>query len=169
MFHQLNFRSLLYFRLPKHFLSIENAHFTVFYESYLSRREGRIRKMIFCFLNGPLYLYFCLFNTFDSRKINVHNNSLPMNGLELRTSGVGSDRSTKWATTTTRFFVFVVSNAKVVLYTKCVNTDGRNCWWENMKIKRALCKMQNASRSHRKENGESRERRTYRPRQRGRR
>ena len=43
----------------------------------------------------PLFLYFRLFNTVDSKKINVRNKSLLMTGFELRTSGVGSNHSVK--------------------------------------------------------------------------
>ena len=46
----------------------------------------------------PLFLYFRLFNTVDSK--NVQYKFLPMTGFEPQTSGVGSDRSTYWATTT---------------------------------------------------------------------
>ena len=45
----------------------------------------------------PLFLYFCLFKTFDT---NVPYKSLPITGFKPRTSGVGSDRSTNLATTT---------------------------------------------------------------------
>ena len=47
----------------------------------------------------PLILYFRLFNTVDSQQINIWYKSLPMTGFEPRTSGVGSDCSTNWATT----------------------------------------------------------------------
>ena len=43
----------------------------------------------------PLFLYFRLFNT-----VNVQCNCLPLTGLEPRTSDVGNDHSTNWATTT---------------------------------------------------------------------
>ena len=49
---------------------------------------------------SPLFLYFRLFNTVDSKQINVQYNSWPMTGFELQTSGVRSDRSTNSATTT---------------------------------------------------------------------
>ena len=42
----------------------------------------------------PLFLYFRLFNTGDSIQVNVRYKSLLMTGFELRTLGVGSDRST---------------------------------------------------------------------------
>ena len=44
----------------------------------------------------PLFLYFCLLAVIVQYKI------LPMNGFEPRTSGVGSNCSTNWATTTAR-------------------------------------------------------------------
>ena len=50
----------------------------------------------------PLFLYFRLFNTVESKQINIRYKSLPMTGLEPQTSGVGSDQSTNWATTTAR-------------------------------------------------------------------
>ena len=46
----------------------------------------------------PLFLYFRLFNTVDSK---CSKYFLPMTGFERRTSGIGSDHSTNWATTTT--------------------------------------------------------------------
>ena len=57
-----------------------------------------------------LFLYFRLFNT----QLIVNNCSninkfLPMTGFELQTSGIGSDRSTNWATTTAQYlFTFYV-------------------------------------------------------------
>ena len=53
----------------------------------------------------PLFLYFCLFNTVDSEYM---NKNLPMTGFKPRTSGVGSNRSTHWATTTATYFVITV-------------------------------------------------------------
>ena len=46
----------------------------------------------------PLFLYFHLFNTVDSTE------NFLMTGFETRIRGVGSDRSTNWATTTARHF-----------------------------------------------------------------
>ena len=48
----------------------------------------------------PLFIYFRLLNTVYSKQVNVLDKSLPMTGLEPWTPGVGSDRSTNWATTT---------------------------------------------------------------------
>ena len=48
----------------------------------------------------PLLLYFRLFNTVDSKQINVRFKSLLVYGFEPRTSGIRSDRTTNWATTT---------------------------------------------------------------------
>ena len=42
----------------------------------------------------PLFLHFHLFNTVDSKQIDVRYKSLLMTGLEPQTSGVGSHRST---------------------------------------------------------------------------
>ena len=49
-------------------------------------------------LSRPLFLYFCLFDTFDNRFTNALLNNSPMTGFEPRASGVGSDSSTNWAT-----------------------------------------------------------------------
>ena len=48
-----------------------------------------------------LFIYFCLFNTVDSRQWTIK--ILPMTGFEPRTSVIGSNRSTNWATTTALF------------------------------------------------------------------
>ena len=50
------------------------------------------------YVPGLFFLYFRLFNTVDIKQINVRFKSLPITGFELRTSGVGSDCSTNWAT-----------------------------------------------------------------------
>ena len=55
-------------------------------------------KMMHFLKNGPLsasFIYFRLFNT-----ANVEYWFLPMTGFEPRTSGILSNRSTNWATTT---------------------------------------------------------------------
>ena len=49
--------------------------------------------------SGLFFFYFHLFNTVDSKLV---ISSLPKTGFEPRTSGVGSDHSTNWATTTAR-------------------------------------------------------------------
>ena len=46
----------------------------------------------------PLFLYFRLFNTVESKQYSIK--TLPMSGFELRTSGVRSDHFANWATTT---------------------------------------------------------------------
>ena len=46
----------------------------------------------------PLFIYFRLFNTVDNNQ--MFNNILLMTGVEPGTSGIESDRSTNWATTT---------------------------------------------------------------------
>ena len=46
----------------------------------------------------PLFLYFRLFNTVDSKQ--MLDKSLPMTGFELQISGFGGNRSTNWAKTT---------------------------------------------------------------------
>ena len=58
--------------------------------------------LTFLFLNRhsrPLFSLFpCFQYTVDSKQIFNVNKFLPMTGFEPRTSGVGSDRSTNWAT-----------------------------------------------------------------------
>ena len=51
----------------------------------------------------PLFIYFRLFNTVDNKQ--MLNKILPMTGVKPRASGIKSDRSTNWATTTSRQFV----------------------------------------------------------------
>ena len=46
---------------------------------------------------GLFFLYFRLFNSYSKY---VHYNILPMPGFELRITGIGSDRSANWPTTT---------------------------------------------------------------------
>ena len=49
---------------------------------------------------GLFFIYFRLFNTVDNKQ--MFNKILPMTGVEPRTSGIGSDRSTNWAATTSQ-------------------------------------------------------------------
>ena len=62
----------------------------------------------------PLFIYFCLFNTVDNKQ--MFNKILPMMGVEPRTSGIISDRSTNWATTTSRYILFI----RILFYKKIV-------------------------------------------------
>ena len=55
----------------------------------MSRREKMFLKMGH---SRPLFLYFRLFNTVNSKQ--MFDKSLPMTGIELQISGVGGDRST---------------------------------------------------------------------------
>ena len=45
----------------------------------------------------PLFLYFCIFGIFV---VQLVDNILPITGFKLRISGIGSNRSANWATTT---------------------------------------------------------------------
>ena len=62
--------------------------------------------MYFCpldnfFKNGPFSASFSLFFVFSMQlAVNVQYKFLPMSGFKLWTSGIKSDRSTNWATTT---------------------------------------------------------------------
>ena len=53
------------------------------------------------YISRPLFIYFRLFNTADNKQ--MFNKILPMTGVEPRTSGIESDRSTNWASTTSLF------------------------------------------------------------------
>ena len=64
----------------------------------------------------PLFLYFRLINTVDSKQIYVRYKTLLMTEFKPWTSGIVSNRSTNWATTTAFFkwfkrtiFLFVAS------------------------------------------------------------
>ena len=56
--------------------------------------------------HGLYFLYFRLINTVDS--IQMLNINFPMTGFEPQTSGISSDRSTNWATTTALVHIFVI-------------------------------------------------------------
>ena len=53
----------------------------------------------------PLFIYFRLFNTVDNKQ--MLNKILPMTVVEPRTSGIESDCSTSWATTTSQRFLII--------------------------------------------------------------
>ena len=78
--------------------------------------------LFFLFLMGhsqPLLFIFVF--SIQLTENNVQYNLLPMTGFELRTSGIGSNCSTNWATTTapiTFFFIFVFS-ARATVNNKC--------------------------------------------------
>ena len=72
---------------------------------------------------APFYLYFRLFNTDDSKQINVRYKSLPMTVFELRTSGVKSHWSINWAaiiTLKTRIFWYLLLRAHDTVTTLCL-------------------------------------------------
>ena len=68
------------------------------------------QTILFSFLkmhSRPLFLYFRLFTTqLTVNKIFDINKLMPMIGFEPRTSGIGSDLSTNWATTTSQLNFF---------------------------------------------------------------
>ena len=61
-----------------------------------------IKMIVFFKKNGPSPTSFSLFssfqNTVDSKQMFNINKFLPMTGFKPRTHGIGSDRSTNWAT-----------------------------------------------------------------------
>ena len=70
----------------------------------LGKDQNSSLFFFFFFKNGPFPASFPLFSSFqytvDSKQMFYINKFLPMTGFEPRTSGIGSDRSTNWATTT---------------------------------------------------------------------
>ena len=80
------------------------------YHIYTFGESGKIKqqKWIFFKKNGPFLASFSLFSSFqytvDSKQMFNINKFLPMTGFEPRTSGIGSDRSTNWAKTTSQIF-----------------------------------------------------------------
>ena len=53
----------------------------------------------------PYFLYFRLFNTVESKQFSIRIS--PMTGFEPQTSGIRSNHSTNWATTTAQVVLFV--------------------------------------------------------------
>ena len=54
----------------------------------------------------PLFIYFCLFNTVDNKQ--MFNKIFPKTRVEPRTSGIESNCSTNWATTTSQNLLFFI-------------------------------------------------------------
>ena len=84
------------------------------------------------FLNGPFPASFSLFLSFqftvDSKQMFDINKFWPMTGFEPPISGIGSNRSTNWATTTSTEIFFV---AHLNVGAKCVFVFGKkfnNLW-----------------------------------------
>ena len=66
----------------------------------------------------PLFIYFRLFNTADNKQVNkqMFNKILPMTRVELRTSGLESNRSTNWATTTSPQYMFLWNSSLCIFF-----------------------------------------------------
>ena len=102
------------------------------------RPPASCRNAIVFLKNGhsrPIFLYFRIFNTLTEN--NVQYKSLPMTGFEPQTSGIGSNGSTNWATTTalgnaiepTSFWPLKEKNEIEVFVNKGISKrdkDGRN-------------------------------------------
>ena len=76
----------------------------------------------------PLFRYFRLFNTqLTVNKCSMYKINLPMTGFKPRTSGIGSDHSTNWATTTARItlilFPVISNNRQKLLFKNCHRLD----------------------------------------------
>ena len=67
----------------------------VFYKMFFFKKKWAIPGLFF-FISSFQY-------TVDSKQMFNINKFLPMTGFEPRTSGIGSDCSTNWATTTSHF------------------------------------------------------------------
>ena len=80
----------------------------------------------------PLFLYFRLFNTADSKQCSIKIS--PMTGFELRTSGVGSDHSTNCATSTSHPFTFFYTIGHSVQVFLCFNA-GFQFWFQGIRNK----------------------------------
>ena len=65
----------------------------------------------------PLFIYFRLFNTVDNKQ--MLNKILPMTGVELQNSGIKSNRSTNWATTTSLQPSFISQYKRYLLVSSC--------------------------------------------------
>ena len=75
-------------------------------------------KIIFYFFckNRPIpaaFFFMCFFSTDKSKR--VEHKILPVTGFEPRISGIGSDRSANWATTTDPFIFFSSSHFFLIL------------------------------------------------------
>ena len=60
-------------------------------------------------------LFFFIFVFSMQLIVNVQYKFLPMTGFELRTSGIGSNHSTNWATTTAQY-VYLIKNTTDIVY-----------------------------------------------------
>ena len=58
----------------------------------------------------PDFFFFIFVFSIQLKVNNVQYKCLPMTGFKLRTSGIGSDRSTNWATTTAHTLVLLAYN-----------------------------------------------------------
>ena len=69
----------------------------------------------------PLFFFIFIFSI--QLTVNIHYKFLPMTGFELRTSRIGSDRSTNWATTTApSCFIIMWQPMRHKLHTKYVSS-----------------------------------------------
>ena len=77
---------------------------------------------------GLLSLFSFFQYTVDSKQMFYINKFLPMTGFEPRTSGIGSNRSTNWTTTTALIKVFWCHNSKSIssLGQKCHQILGQH-------------------------------------------
>ena len=89
-----------------------------------------------CFKNGPFpasFFFISVFSIHSWQLTNVQytNKFLPMTGFEPRTSGIGSSRSTNWATTTAQLFKmftfilnhWIISKHSVFIYIICFTSN----------------------------------------------
>ena len=111
-------------------------------------RDCRMPQLLF--KNGPFPASFSLFSSFQYswQLINIQYKSLLMTGLEPRISGVGSNRSTNWATTTApqllfRFLIFFKRKNDSMCFASWMHFGDQNtcnvvnnkCWqWLNLSL-----------------------------------
>ena len=109
------------------FLKKRKVKLTVF-TNYFINQKCSIKVFFKWAIPGLLSLFSFFQYTVDSKQMFYINKFLPMTGFEPRTSGIGSDRSTNWATTTALIKVFWCHNSKSIgsLGQKCHQILGQH-------------------------------------------
>ena len=80
-------------------------------KSDAQRQAEWLMNILFLFLfKWTISGLFCLFVFSIQLTVNVQYNFLSMTGFELRTSGIGSNHSTNWATTTAQTYFLFLAN-----------------------------------------------------------
>ena len=89
----------------------------------------------------PLFLYFCLFNTLDSKQ--MFDKSLPMTGFEPRISGLGGNRRTNWVTNTTTEEASFINGHLIELRIHLLNVKAKTILFLSQRLPSfSLCEFQ---------------------------